>query len=117
MRVILSTVLDASVTIESRTVGKIGRGYLLLVGGTQNVLKSKYNLKKYPIYLTFLKPLTPEDYKDMSPDEVRETVKSMIQEEVNAQRKAYFTEIEHLFKSKRGLKKFKEEKILEKLAD
>lgn len=85
--------------------------------GTQNVLKSKYNLKKYPVFLTFLKPLTPEDYKDMSPDEVRETVKSRIQEEVNAQRKAYFTEIEQLFKSKRGLKKFKEEKILEKLAD
>ena len=34
MRVILSTVLDASVTIEGRTVGQIGRGYLLLVGFT-----------------------------------------------------------------------------------
>ena len=85
--------------------------------GTQNVLKSKYKLKRYPVYLTFLKPLTPEDYKDMTPDEVRETVKSMIQDEVNAQRKAYFEEIETLFRSKRGLKKFKEENILEKLAN
>ena len=34
MRVILSTVLDASVSIEGRTVGQIGRGYLLLVGFT-----------------------------------------------------------------------------------
>ena len=34
MRVILSTVLDASVTIEGRTVGQICCGYLLLVGFT-----------------------------------------------------------------------------------
>ena len=34
MRVILTTVLEASVEINSKTVGKISRGYLLLVGFT-----------------------------------------------------------------------------------
>lgn len=34
MKVILSTVKEASVTINQKTVGKISRGYLLLVGFT-----------------------------------------------------------------------------------
>jgi len=34
MRVILTTVLDASVSISGKTVGKIGKGYCLLVGFT-----------------------------------------------------------------------------------
>ena len=34
MRVILTTVLEASVEINNKTVGKISRGYLLLVGFT-----------------------------------------------------------------------------------
>lgn len=34
MRVILTTVLDASVTIEGKLVGQINRGYCLLVGFT-----------------------------------------------------------------------------------
>lgn len=78
--------------------------------GTQNVLKSKYRLKRFPVYLTFLKPLMPEDYAEMTPDEVREKVKNMIQEEVNIQRKAYFDELETCFRSKRALKKYLQEK-------
>ncbi len=34
MKVILTTVSEASVTIKGKTVGKIGRGFLLLVGFT-----------------------------------------------------------------------------------
>ena len=34
MRVIITTVLEASVEINNKTVGKISRGYLLLVGFT-----------------------------------------------------------------------------------
>lgn len=34
MKVVLTTVSEASVTIKEKTVGKIGRGYLLLVGFT-----------------------------------------------------------------------------------
>lgn len=78
--------------------------------GTQNVLKSKYKLKKYPVYLTFLDPIMPEEYKDMTPDQVLELTKSRTQEEVNAQREAYFKEIEGLFKSKKSLKKYLESK-------
>lgn len=76
--------------------------------GTHNCLKSKYKLKKYPIYLTFLKPIMPEDYKDKTPDEIRLMAKQMIQEEVDIQRKLYNQEIEGLFKSKKQLVKFKE---------
>lgn len=79
--------------------------------GTHNCLKSKYNLKKYPVYLTFLKPIMPEDYKEMTPDEVRLMTKNAVQEEVNIQRKLYNQEIEGLFKSKRQLAKFKETKL------
>mgnify|MGYP003347418345 CR=1 FL=1 len=34
MRVVLTTVDEAKVTIKGKTVGQIGRGYLLLVGFT-----------------------------------------------------------------------------------
>ena len=34
MKVILTTVSEASVSIQGKTVGKIGRGFLLLVGFT-----------------------------------------------------------------------------------
>ena len=34
MKVVLTTVLDASVSIEGKVVGQIGRGYCLLVGFT-----------------------------------------------------------------------------------
>ena len=34
MKVVLTTVLDASVTISGKAVGKIGKGYCLLVGFT-----------------------------------------------------------------------------------
>ncbi|MDD2209259.1 MAG: D-aminoacyl-tRNA deacylase, partial [Bacilli bacterium] len=34
MKVVLTTVSEASVAIKEKTVGKIGRGYLLLVGFT-----------------------------------------------------------------------------------
>ena len=34
MKVVLTTVNEASVTILDKTVGKIGRGFLLLVGFT-----------------------------------------------------------------------------------
>lgn len=34
MRVVLTTVLETSVTISGKTVGKIGKGYCLLVGFT-----------------------------------------------------------------------------------
>mgnify|MGYP003315777389 CR=1 FL=1 len=79
--------------------------------GTHNCLKSKYNLKKYPVYLTFLKPIMPEDYKDMTPDEVRLKTKQLVQDEVNIQRKLYNQEIEGLFKSQKALKKFQESKL------
>lgn len=85
--------------------------------GTHNCLKSKYKLKKYPVYVTFLKPITPEEYKDKTIDEIRDLVKDRVQVEENKLRKIYYKEIEGLFKSKRGLKKYQEEKILEKLAD
>ena len=35
MRIVLTTVLEAKVEINNKTVGQISRGYLLLVGFTQ----------------------------------------------------------------------------------
>ena len=39
MRIVLTTVLNASVTIEEKVVGQIGRGFCLLVGFTHSDTK------------------------------------------------------------------------------
>ena len=51
--------------------------------GTFRVLKSKPNFKKYPVFIKFLKPIYPDDYKDMSTEEVANLVQSQIEREVD----------------------------------
>ena len=64
--------------------------------GTDVALSNKVKLRKYPIYVTYLKPLTPDDYKDMTVDEVTAYCHDSIQNEVNKLRMLYNKEIQYL---------------------
>ena len=47
------------------------------------LLKSKHHFKKYPTFVSFLPPITPDEYVDMTPEEVGAKVQKMIQKEVS----------------------------------
>ena len=51
--------------------------------GIHRVLDGKYNLKEYPVHVHFFKPFTPEDYKNMTTQELSSKCQNMIQEKVN----------------------------------
>ena len=53
------------------------------IHGIQRVLDGKYNLKEYPVHIHFFKPFTPEDYKNMTTQEISNKCQNMIQEKVN----------------------------------
>lgn len=50
--------------------------------GSFRVLKVKPQFKKYPVFISFLKPVMPEDYEGMSTADVAEMVRKEIQREV-----------------------------------
>lgn len=65
---------------------------------TQRVLSSHYHYKKYPIQIRFLKPLTKDDYQDLSTAEIAEKVSKMIEEnveEMKALDRNYVKELNH----------------------
>ena len=47
--------------------------------GTHSALKTNKSYKKNPVYIKFLKPIMPEEYKDMSTNDVANLVHKMIQ--------------------------------------
>ena len=53
------------------------------IHGTSRVLSGKFNYKKYPIYIHFFKPVTKEDYKDLSTQDIAIKCQTMIQDKVN----------------------------------
>ena len=50
--------------------------------GSFRVLKVKPQFKKYPVIISFLKPIMPEDYEGMSTADIAEMVRKEIQREV-----------------------------------
>lgn len=52
------------------------------VYGTQHVVSARHSYKKYPVYISILKPLMYEDYKDMNTEQIAKIVHDMIQREV-----------------------------------
>lgn len=79
--------------------------------GTHKSLSNKQPLKKYPIYISFLKPILPEEYKDKTPDEICLYCKEMMQKKIDELRVKYFSEIEKLFRRKKDLEQFKKTKL------
>ena len=51
--------------------------------GTNRVLKLKPQYKKYPIHIQYLKPLMPEEYKDMTTQEIAAYVQNEVDKAVN----------------------------------
>ena len=51
--------------------------------GTFRVLKRKPTYKKYPVYIKFLDPIYPEEYKDMSTIEIANLCQARIQRVVS----------------------------------
>jgi len=64
--------------------------------GSHAALSNKIKLRKYPVYVSFLKPLFYEDYMDKTVDEVTTYCKDSIQKEVNRLRELYNKETEYL---------------------
>ena len=50
--------------------------------GSYRVLKTKPQFKRYPVYVSFLKPITPEEYASLNTSDLAELTRNMIQEEV-----------------------------------
>ena len=48
--------------------------------GEFRIMSKKHSFKKYPTHIKFLKPIYPEEYKDMSTEEVAAIVQSRIQQ-------------------------------------
>lgn len=51
--------------------------------GTFRVFKSKPSYKKYPVFISFLKPLYPSDYEHMTTNEIAKYCHDEIQKELN----------------------------------
>lgn len=53
-----------------------------VIYGTKEILSTKYHLKRYPIYVKFLKPLYYEDYKDLDTASIAKLVQSEVQQDL-----------------------------------
>ena len=51
--------------------------------GTQRIFKLKPQYKKYPIHIQYLKPLMPEEYKDMKTPEIAKMVEERIEQAIS----------------------------------
>lgn len=54
----------------------------LAVYGTFRVLKTKPQFKRYPVFVSFLKPIMPEDYQGLTTSEIAEMARKEIQKEI-----------------------------------
>ncbi len=70
--------------------------------GTFRPLKLKPQYKKYPVFVKFLKPLTYEDYKDMTSEEVAKYVQDEVQRcisfELRAKDNEYMSKIDKKYR-------------------
>lgn len=76
--------------------------------GTFRVLKRKPNFKKYPVFIKFLKPIYPEDYKDTNTMDIANSVAAMIEREVDFD----LRKKDHLEMKKIGNKNYRFNQIL-----
>ena len=54
----------------------------IAIYGTYRVLKMHPQFKKYPVYVSFLKPLYPEEYNGLATSDLAEMTRKQIQQEV-----------------------------------
>lgn len=63
---------------------------------TERILNQKYHYRKYPVQISFLKPLYPEDYQDLTTAQVSEIVHARIDEELKRMKELDFDYIQKL---------------------
>lgn len=51
--------------------------------GTFRVIKFKKKFKKYPVFVSFLKPITPEEYQSLTTEQVSQLAHDSIQKEIS----------------------------------
>jgi 1-acyl-sn-glycerol-3-phosphate acyltransferase len=54
--------------------------------GSYRPLQTKFHLKRYPVHVSFLPPITPDDFKDLNTIKLSEQVRDLIQAEVDVLR-------------------------------
>lgn len=59
-----------------------------VIVGTQRIFLTKPVYKKYPVFIKFLKPILPEEYQNMTSQEVAKLVKSRIQKTLSFEMRA-----------------------------
>ena len=71
--------------------------------GSFRVLKTHPQFKRYPVFISILKPLMPEDYASMNTAEIAELVRNNIQREVTY----HLRPLDHKTMSERKYKKYR----------
>lgn len=54
----------------------------IAIYGSYRVLKMKPQFKRYPVYVSFLKPIYPEEYADLNTSDLAEMTRNAIQKEI-----------------------------------
>ena len=76
--------------------------------GTFRVLKLKPQFKKYPVYISFLKPITPEEYVSLNTSDLAEITQKMIQKEITY----HLRPLDHKDMSERKEKNYRPDMII-----
>ena len=92
-----------------RPVWKTGTTILpVATWGTYRVLKMHPQFKRYPVYVSFLKPLRKEDYEGLNTSDLAEITRKMIQKEITY----HLRPLDHKDMSERKEKAYKFNKIV-----
>mgnify|MGYP002622507834 CR=1 FL=1 len=73
----------------------------IVVYGTHRILKLRPVFKSYPVYVEFLKPIYPDEYKNYSTEELAEKTEDMIQRKLSYFGRRYDDEMMSKLKSKK----------------
>lgn len=76
--------------------------------GTFRVLKMHPQFKRYPVSISFLKPITPEEYADLNTSDLAELTRNMVQKEITY----HLRPLDHKIMSERKEKAYKFNAIL-----
>ena len=76
--------------------------------GSFRILKSKPQFKKYPVYISFLKPITPEEYASLNTSDLAEITQKMIQKEITY----HLRPLDHKDMSERKEKNYRPDMII-----
>ena len=76
--------------------------------GTFRVLKMKPQFRKYPVYISFLKPITPEEYASLNTADLAELTRRLIQKEVTY----HLRPLDHQIMSERKEKNYRFDQLI-----